>query len=91
MNNFKKTAIAALTIATVSATTMGASVSSAQAGKIGGKVLGGIAAGLVIGGIISHASRSHGHGYQVRECWYETRKRWDHDGYPYYVKVKLCD
>ena len=90
MNNFKKTAIAALTIATVSATTMGASVSSAQAGKISGKVLGGVAAGLVIGGILSHASRSHGYT-TYRECWYETRKRWDHDGYPYYVKVKRCD
>ena len=87
MNTFKKTAIAALTIATVSATTMGASVSSAQAGN---KFVKGLIAGAIVGGIVTHAARSHGHGY-YRECWYETRKRWDEYGHPYYVKVKLCD
>ena len=87
MNNFKKTAIAALTIATVTASTMGASVSSAQAGN---KFIKGLVAGAIVGGIVSHASRSHARTY-VRECWYETRKRWDNYGDVYYVDVKVCN
>jgi hypothetical protein len=84
--------------ALVAAATLGlATAPSAQAGGwhghhrhhgygYGAAALGG---GLLLGAIIASNSRP-AYGY-ARDCWLETRKRYDAYGQRYYVKVKVCD
>lgn len=87
MNTLRKTTIAALALATLSAS-MITTTTSAQAGSkfVKGFVAGAIGA-AIIGGI-AHANK-HNHGGYA-DCWYETEKRWNTYGEPYWVKVKYC-
>ena len=89
MNTFKKTAVAALAIATVTASSMAVTTSSAQAGNkfVKGFVAGAIGA-AIIGGIAHANSHKGGH---YGSCWYEDEKRWNKYGEVYWVRVKYCD
>lgn len=52
----------------------------------GAAALGG---GLLLGALA--ASSAHSAPAYARDCWLERRKRYDRYGYPFFVKVRVCD
>lgn len=50
-----------------------------------GAAIGG---GLLLGALAATAYSTPAY---ARDCWLEKRKRYDRYGYPFYVKVRVCD
>ena len=86
MNNFKKTAIAALALVTLATAATSFAPTQANAGPLLRAAIGGaIVGGLVVG----HRARHHAPVY-ARSCYNRVETRWDAYGNPYNVSVRYC-
>jgi hypothetical protein len=84
-------AAAALLAAAVMASAF-APAAEARSGRTAAYIAGGVAGGLLLGALAGGAAYAdEGRVVYERDCWLEKRKRYDAYGYPYLVKVRVCD
>lgn len=84
-------AAAALLAAAVMASAF-APAAEARSGRTAAYIAGGVAGGLLLGAIAAGSARAYeSDAVYARDCWLEKRKRYDAYGYPYFVKVRVCD
>lgn len=86
-STFRKT-----TAALVAAATIGLALSPTGASAKGkhhhhhwGYGAAAVGGALLLGSIIASSNA------YARECWVEKRKRYDAYGYPYFVRIRVCD